>query len=34
VRKALDKPSRRMELAIAEKIGLPPEDIWPERYRA
>ncbi|TSK08581.1 MAG: hypothetical protein FPO08_04555 [Geobacter sp.] len=33
-RQAVRKPSRRMEKAIAEKIGLPPERIWPERYGA
>ena len=30
---ALDKPYPRMERAIAEKIGVPPEVIWPERYQ-
>jgi len=34
VRKALDKPSRRMEQAIAGKIGISPEKLWPERYAA
>jgi Ner family transcriptional regulator len=26
--------SERIARAIARKIGLPPEQIWPERYRA
>ena len=30
---ALDKPYPRMERIIAEKIGVPPEVIWPERYQ-
>jgi lambda repressor-like predicted transcriptional regulator len=25
--------SRRIECAIAEKLGLRPEQLWPERYR-
>ena len=31
-RDALWKPYPRMERAIAERIGLRPEEIWPERY--
>jgi len=31
---ALDRPYPRMERAIAEKIGIPPQLIWPERYDA
>lgn len=34
VRKAVNRPSRRMEKAIADKIGFPPEKIWPNRYAA
>lgn len=33
VRSALDKPYPKMERAIAEKIGMAPEAIWPERYQ-
>lgn len=29
---ALDRPYPRMERAIAEKIGVPPHEIWTERY--
>lgn len=29
---ALDRPYPRMERAIAEKIELRPEQVWPERY--
>lgn len=29
---ALDRRYPRMETAIAEKIGLLPEQVWPERY--
>ena len=29
---ALWKPYPRMERAIAEKLGMQPEDIWPGRY--
>ena len=25
--------SRRVELAIADKLGTTPEEIWPERYQ-
>lgn len=31
---ALDRPYPRMERAIAEKIELRPEQVWPERYDA
>ncbi|MEA5444715.1 helix-turn-helix domain-containing protein [Gammaproteobacteria bacterium AB-CW1] len=31
---ALRKPYPRMERAIAEAIGLKPQQIWPERYDA
>lgn len=34
VRKALDMSYPKMERAIAVKLGLPPEVIWPERYAA
>lgn len=33
VRSALVKRYPKMERAIAEKIGLAPEIIWPERYQ-
>jgi Ner family transcriptional regulator len=29
---ALDRPYPKMERAIAEKIGAPPQEIWPDRY--
>ncbi len=32
VRRALDMPRPRMERAIAEKLGLKPWELWPERY--
>lgn len=32
VQQVLNKSSRRVELAIAAKLGYTPEDIWPERY--
>ena len=32
VRHVLDQPRPRMERVIAAKLGLAPEDIWPERY--
>lgn len=31
---ALSHPYPKMERAIAEKIGVPPQVIWPERYDA
>ncbi|MDR0966694.1 MAG: helix-turn-helix domain-containing protein [Myxococcales bacterium] len=31
-RNALWRPSPRMEHEIASRLGLQPEDIWPERY--
>lgn len=34
VRKAMLKSYPKMEKAIAKKLGLKPEDIWPERYAA
>jgi len=34
VRHVQDGPYPKMERAIAEKLGLAPEDIWPERYNA
>lgn len=34
VRKVPYSPSRRLEKAIADKLGVAPETIWPERYRA
>lgn len=30
--KALWQPYLRMEQAIAERLGMNPEDIWPERF--
>lgn len=30
---ALDHPYPKVEQAIAEKIGLEPQTIWPERYQ-
>lgn len=33
VRNALAGPYPRMERIIAAELGLPPEVIWPERYR-
>ena len=32
VRKALDVSYPKMERAIAAKLGLSPDIIWPERY--
>jgi Ner family transcriptional regulator len=34
VQQVLNKSSRRVELAIAAKLGFTPEEIWPERYPA
>lgn len=34
VRQALDVPYPKMERAIAAKLGLSPEKLWPERYAA
>ncbi len=34
VRNALSSRYPRMERVIAAEIGLAPETIWPERYRA
>jgi len=34
VSSALSIPYPRMERAISNKLGLKPEDIWPERYAA
>ena len=31
-RLALVKPYPRMERVIAEKLGLKPQELWPERY--
>ncbi|MFP4131299.1 MAG: transcriptional regulator [Thiohalospira sp.] len=31
---ALDRPWPKGERLIAAAIGIPPESIWPERYRA
>ena len=31
-RLALDKPYPKMERVIAEKLGLKPMELWPERY--
>lgn len=31
---ALDRPYPRMERAIADKIGMEPHQIWPERYNS
>jgi len=31
-RQALDKPYPKMERVIAEKLGLKPQQLWPERY--
>ena len=31
-RLALVKPYPRMERAIADKLGLKPQELWPERY--
>ena len=31
-RDALWKPYPKMEIAIADKLGVDPQDIWPERY--
>lgn len=32
VRNALSAPYPKMERAIANELGLPPQAIWPERY--
>lgn len=32
VRKPLDTSYPKMERILAEKLGLKPEQIWPERY--
>lgn len=32
VRKALYKPYPKMERLIADKLGIQPEQLWPERY--
>lgn len=32
VRKAVAAPYPKMEKAIAKKLGLKPEQVWPERY--
>jgi len=34
VRNATRKKYPKMERAIADKIGVLPEEIWPERYTA
>ncbi len=31
---ALNAPCPKYERIIAERIGIPPQDIWPSRYRA
>lgn len=32
ISKAIQRPSRRGEQLIADAIGVPPEEIWPERF--
>lgn len=34
VQSAVMRPYPKMQRLIAEKLGLPPEAIWPERYAA
>lgn len=34
VSSALTMPYPKMEKAIARKLGVPPEKLWPERYAA
>lgn len=33
IRKALDSPYPKMERIIAARIGMEPQEVWPERYQ-